>query len=413
MYKHHQIQRCIEPGEKGRFIMAFIEARRKNPDVTNRYVKKTGCLHVHNYHCDGTDANLKFPQILTTLKEMTGDEFDPWILRRHFEFRDKVLFYNPETSMWPPVCKRVPHEGQAAFGEMVTVPATMEDLADCDCHFSEAIVVDLTEVHEWEARSNGEPIDALDYKTLTIESAYGDEINLFEQCNEGTYAGFDALYDHTWAEMSGLKNSKLDYDAYMHALTDFGHFDYTFKDEYNVPDEKHYMIYEELAEGTMREPDPLTADDVLQMLESCEPDSAFADVEKAVEELAQDPAAMDCLFSSVDPTVLEKAVEELAQVPAAMDCLFANVDFTVLENAVVAQDRRIDSWSQDDARAVRRDSPLRSRSRSRSPERSRSPQRWGKCSNVIDWDSDGEDVLCGEDCSPNEQVCHRCRRGLY
>ena len=163
----------------------------------------------------------------------------------------------------------------------------------------------------------------------------------------------------------------------------------------------------------MRDPDPLTADDMLQMLESCEPDSAFADVEKAVEELAQDPAAMDCLFSSVDPTVLEKAVEELAQVPAAIKSLFANVDFTVLENAVVAQDRRIDSWSQDDARVVRHDSPLRSRSRSRSPERSRSPQRWGKCSNVVDWDSDGEDVLCGEDCSPNEQVCHRCRRGLY
>ena len=58
------------------------------------------------------------------------------------------------------------------------------------------------------------------------------------------------------------------------------------------------------------------------MLASCEPDSAFADVEKAVEELAQDPDAMDCLFASVDPTVLEKAVEEVAQDPVAIDCLF-------------------------------------------------------------------------------------------
>ena len=112
---------------------------------------------------------------------------------------------------------------------------------------------------------------------------------------------------------------------------------------------------------------------------------------------------MDCLFAGVDPTVLEKAVEEVAQDPVAIDCLFKS-------------SKRIDSppsWSLDDARAVRHDSPVRSRSRSRSPVRSRSPERWGKCSNVVDWDSDGQDVLCGEDCSPSEQICHRCRRGLY
>ena len=386
MYKQHQIQRCIEPGEKGRFIMAFIQALRKNPDVTNRYVKKTGCLHVHNYHCNGHYANLSFPQINTTLKEMTGEEFDPLLLRRYFEFRDKVLFYDAETSSWPPVCKRVPHEGQAAFGEMITVPATMEDLADCDCHFTEAIVVDLTEVQEYEARMNGESIDALDYKTLMIESAFGDEINLFEQCEAGTYPGFGALYDHPWAEMSGLKNSKLDCDAYMRALGTFEHFDYTFKDEYNVPDEKNYLIYEDLAEDTMRAPDPLTADDMLQMLTT--DNSAVGSVVRG-------------LTQNLDNSMADSVVDELAQ-EAELDSLLKHIDSPP-------------SWSKNNARAVRHDSPVRSRSRSRSPVRSRSqsPVRWGKCSNVVDWDSDGQDVLCGEDCSPNEQICHRCRRGLY
>ena len=161
--------------------------------------------------------------------------------------------------MWPAVCKRVPHEGQSAYGEMVTVPATMGDLAECDCHHTEAIVLDLLDVLEYEARSNGDPIDALDYKTLTIESAYGGEINLFEECKNGTYAGFDALHDHAWANYSGL-TSLLDVKGYMHALSTFEHFDDTFKDEYNVPDEKHYIIYEELASC---DPDTLNAGDVL------------------------------------------------------------------------------------------------------------------------------------------------------
>jgi len=293
-------------------------------------VKKTGCLHVHNYHCNGTDALLRFPHILTTLEEMTGSVFDPSTLRRELVFRDKVLFYNAETSMWPPVCKRVPHEGQSAYGEMVTVPAMMEDLADCDCSHSEAIVLDMVEVHEWEARSNGDPIDILDYKTLTIESAYGGDINLFEQCTNGTYAGFDPLHDHEWAKYSGLA-SLLDVKGYMRSLGSFEHFD-----------------------------------DTLEMLTT---DNS------AVEELAQDPE-------------LDSLLERIESPP---------------------------SWSQDNARAVRHDSPVRSRSRSRSPvrSRSRSPERWGKCSFVVDWDSDGQDVLCGEDCSPSEQICHRCRRGLY
>lgn len=33
----------------------------------------------------------------------------------------------------------------------------------------------------------------------------------------------------------------------------------------------------------------------------------------------------------------------------------------------------------------------------------------GKCINTIDYTSDDEEVLCGEECNPSEQLCHGCR----
>ena len=33
----------------------------------------------------------------------------------------------------------------------------------------------------------------------------------------------------------------------------------------------------------------------------------------------------------------------------------------------------------------------------------------GKCNNVIYTKDDGEDVVCGNDCNPAEQLCHDCR----
>mmetsp|Transcript_29429 Transcript_29429/g.64485 ORF Transcript_29429/g.64485 Transcript_29429/m.64485 type:complete len:87 (+) Transcript_29429:971-1231(+) len=33
----------------------------------------------------------------------------------------------------------------------------------------------------------------------------------------------------------------------------------------------------------------------------------------------------------------------------------------------------------------------------------------GKCINTIDYTSDDEEILCGEECNPAEQLCHGCR----
>ena len=38
----------------------------------------------------------------------------------------------------------------------------------------------------------------------------------------------------------------------------------------------------------------------------------------------------------------------------------------------------------------------------------------GFCVNVVATDPDtGEDVLCGEPCNPNEQLCHFCRTSFH
>lgn len=32
----------------------------------------------------------------------------------------------------------------------------------------------------------------------------------------------------------------------------------------------------------------------------------------------------------------------------------------------------------------------------------------GKCLNVIDFDENGEEIVCGSACNPSEQMCHFC-----
>lgn len=33
----------------------------------------------------------------------------------------------------------------------------------------------------------------------------------------------------------------------------------------------------------------------------------------------------------------------------------------------------------------------------------------GKCNNVIFEDENGDEIICGNPCNPNEQLCHDCR----
>jgi hypothetical protein len=34
---------------------------------------------------------------------------------------------------------------------------------------------------------------------------------------------------------------------------------------------------------------------------------------------------------------------------------------------------------------------------------------WGTCMQKIGDDEDNQSVYCGDDCSPNEQICHSCK----
>ena len=34
---------------------------------------------------------------------------------------------------------------------------------------------------------------------------------------------------------------------------------------------------------------------------------------------------------------------------------------------------------------------------------------WGRCTHKIGDDEDNNSVYCGDDCSPNEQICHSCK----
>ena len=37
----------------------------------------------------------------------------------------------------------------------------------------------------------------------------------------------------------------------------------------------------------------------------------------------------------------------------------------------------------------------------------------GRCMNIIGYDPEEGDIVCGESCNPAEQLCHFCRCGLH
>ena len=37
----------------------------------------------------------------------------------------------------------------------------------------------------------------------------------------------------------------------------------------------------------------------------------------------------------------------------------------------------------------------------------------GKCINILGQDEDGEDIVCGDACGPNEQMCFYCTRSAH